>query len=165
MKLSHFFIALLALVSACTNKPKPISKNVTKTTVTVAGKKDSVSNNVQKNYGNATISAVCTKTLIQNIQATEDYKKLTTSVTAVKYAVNWVKAANPQQITNGRKITNGIQVVVNSDAKKLGAYIYNNEDGKLYFVNNNNEYIQLNVDSNALKQIRNGCYWGVASHK
>ena len=164
-------MALSLAVVACNNKPKPIAKNITKTTVNVNGVKDSVINNPQKNYGTATIPDVCTKTLLQNIQATADFKKITSGLNATNtdYVINWVKAENPELKTNGSKITNGIQVLVNSKSggavHQLGSYIYNNEDGELYYVTNKNQFDKLQMDSNALKQIRNGCYWGVASHK
>lgn len=164
------FAAVLA-TSCNNNKPKPISKNITKTTVTVDGKKDSVTNNPQKNYGTATISDPCTKLLLQNIQSSDNFKSLTAGkqASSISYTINWVKAAEPKMRSNGGKITNGIEVAVNEKKgqtkNKIGSYIYNNEDAKLYDVNKDGQYDELDkVDSVALKQIRNGCYWGVASH-
>ena len=171
MKKIIYLLALSLAVVACNNNPKPIAKNITKTTVNVNGTKDSVINNPQKNYGTATIPDVCTKTLLQNIQATIDFKKITSGLNAANtdYVINWVKAENPELKINGSKITNGIQVLVNTKSggtvHKLGSYIYNNEDGQLYYINTKNQFDKLQIDSNALKQIRNGCYWGVASHK
>ncbi|WCT14762.1 hypothetical protein [Mucilaginibacter jinjuensis] len=174
MKNIHSFTLLLfaaAVVASCGNNPKPISKNITKTTVTVNDKKDSVINNPQKNYGTATISDPCTKLLLQNIQASDHFKSLTAGKPAasISYTINWVKAAEPKMRSNGGKITNGIEVAVNEKKdktkSKIGSYIYNNEDAKLYNANKAGQYDVLDkVDSAALKQIRNGCYWGVASH-
>ncbi len=171
MKKTTYIFLLYILTAACTHQPKPISKNIAKTTVSVDGKKDSVINNPQKNYGSATIPDVCAKTLLQNIQATPTFKHITSGINSVNldYVINWVKAENPGLKSNGGKITNGIQVAVirkTENAKqKLGSYIYNNADGLLYYVNNKNQFDKLETDSNALKQMRNGCYWGVASHK
>jgi hypothetical protein len=166
-------IVAVVLSSACNqNKPKPLSKNITKTTVVVNNKKDSVINNPQKNYGSATISDPCAKLLLQNIQASDSFKTITAGKTPsnITYTLNWVKAETPKIRSNGSKITNGIEVVVNdksSGAKnKIGSYIYNNQDAKLYYINNSNQYDEMDkVDTTALKQIRNGCYWGVASHQ
>lgn len=171
MKKISYILIICVIAISCTQKPKPISKNITKTTVTVNGKKDSVINNPQKNYGTATIPDVCAKTLLQNIQASNNYKKLTAGLTPANtnFVINWIKAETPQSKSNGGKITNGIQVLINkkmgNQKQSIGSYIYNNEDGRLYFVNNKKQYDSLEIDSNALKQIRNGCYWGVASHK
>jgi predicted component of type VI protein secretion system len=174
MKNIHCFTLLLfaaVLVMGCSHKPKPISNNITKTTVTVDGKKDSVINNPKKNYGTATISDPCTRLLLQNIQASNHFKSLTAgkSATSISYTINWVKAAEPKMRSNGGKITNGIEVAViekkDKTKSKIGSYIYNNEDAKLYDVNKDGQYDELdNVDSAELKRIRNGCYWGVASH-
>lgn len=174
MKNIHSFTLLLfasVLLTACSHKPKPISSNITKTTVTVDGKKDSVINNPKRNYGTATISDPCAKLLLQNIQASDNFKNLTAGKQAagISYTINWVKAAEPKIRSNGGKITNGIEVVVNEKKNqtksKIGSYIYNNEDAKLYDVNKDGQYDELDkVDTTALKQIRNGCYWGVASH-
>jgi len=176
MKNIHRLALLLfavALTVGCNHsKPKPVSNNITKTTVVVNDKKDSVINNPQKNYGTATISDPCAKLLLQNIQASDSFKNITAGKTASKlsYTLNWVKAEEPKMRANGSKITNGIEVVVNErsagTSNKIGSYIYNNEDARLYYINNSNQYDEMNkVDTNALKQIRNGCYWGVASHK
>lgn len=171
MKKTNYILLLLIGATACRQKPEPISKNITKTTVNINGRKDSVHNNSLKNYGTATIPDVCAKTLLQNIQATTAFKKLTAGLAAtdVDYSINWVKAQTPEKISNGGNITNGIQIIVNKkvdgDKQKLGSYIYNNADGQLYYVNSKNNFDKLQTDSNALRQIRNGCYWGVASHK
>jgi len=176
MKNIHNLILLslaIILTSACNqNKPKPVSKNITKTTVVVNNKKDSVINNPQKNYGSATISDPCAKLLLQNIQASDSFKNITAgkALSNITYTINWVKAETPKIRSNGSKITNGIEVVVNdksSGAKnKIGSYIYNNQDAKLYYINSSNQYDEMDkVDTIALKRIRNGCYWGVASHQ
>ncbi|NCD70097.1 hypothetical protein [Mucilaginibacter agri] len=175
MKNTPYILTLMLaiiFVSACKDKPKPISKNITKTTVVVNNKKDSVINNPQKNYGNATISNPCTKLLLQNVQSTSSYKQIIAGKPAsgISYTVNWVAATEPKIRTNGGKITNGIEVIVNETKdktkSKIGSYIYNNEDAKLYYINTGNQYdLVTDVDSTGLKQIRNGCYWGVASHK
>lgn len=175
MKKIHCFTLLLIIavfVTNCSNnKPKPKSNNITKTTIMIDGKKDSVINNPKKNYGTATISDPCTKLLLQNIQASDNFKSLTAGkqVSNISYTINWVKAAEPKIRSNGGKITNGIELAVNEKKDqtkmKIGSYIYNNEDAKLYDVNKDGQYDEVNnVDSAALKRIRNGCYWGVASH-
>lgn len=176
MKNLHFVLIVYAcfmLVTSCNhNKPKPVSKNITKTTVTVNGQKDSVINNPAKNYGMATISGPCTKLLLQNIQATDEFKTLITGKQPkdITYVANWVKAAEPKIESGNGKITNGIEVIINDKSAgntiKLGSYVFNNEDGKLYFSKGGKPYQMIkDVDTTALKQIRNGCYWGVASHQ
>ncbi|SFS61316.1 hypothetical protein [Mucilaginibacter polytrichastri] len=170
--LSLLLFAVTLTVACNNNKPKPISNNINKTTVMVNDRKDSVINNPQKNYGSATISDPCAKLLLQNIQASDSFKAITSDKLPadINYTINWVEAQEPKICTNGTKITNGIEVAVNEntgkDKFKIGSYIYNNEDAKLYYINNSNKYDELKtVDANALKRIRNGCYWGVASHK
>ena len=171
MKNIAVLFVLCIAATACTHSPKPISKNISKTTISVDGTKDSVINNPQKNYGTATIPDICAKTLLAYIQTEAGFKKITNGISAANldYIMNWVKAENPELKSNGGKITNGIQVLIMNKAgkptQKLGSYIYNNEDGQLYFINTKNQFDKLNADSNALKKMRNGCYWGVASHK
>ncbi|QQL50909.1 hypothetical protein [Mucilaginibacter ginkgonis] len=171
MKIFPIALALIVTISACNNKPKPISKNVNKTVVIVNGKKDSVTNNPQKNYSNSTIPDVCTKTLLSIIQDTPNFKRLTTGKDAknLVYVVNWVKAETPADRDNGSKITNGIELIVNEktggNKNKLGSYIYNNEDAKLYYDAGAKYQPLAGADTISTKRLRNGCYWGVASHK
>lgn len=171
LRLLILFSAVFIL-NACNQKPKPVSKNITKTTVTVNGKKDSVINNTAKNYGTATISGPCLKTLLQQIQATNEYKTLINGESHgnIKFVANWVKADDASLQSNNPKITNGIQVLVDDNteqaANKIATFIYNNEDAKLYFNNGSGQYhVIKNVDTAALNRIRNACYWGVASHQ
>ena len=162
-----FFIAL----AACNrNKPKPVSSNIVKQAVLVNGKKDSVINNAEKNYGNATVSEPCVKCLIQVVQSTNDYK---TSITGVApkntiYNVNWIKAEGLQDTTNGKGSTSALRLDVvekGSNNKTLSSFIYDNSLGELFFLKNEskNEKKELKIDEIALKKIRNACYWGVAS--
>jgi hypothetical protein len=162
-----FFIAL----AACNrNKPKPVSSNIVKQAVLVNGKKDSVINNPEKNYGNATVSEPCVKCLIQVVQSTNSYK---TSIAGVApqsmiYNVNWVKAEGLQDTTNGKGSTSALRVDVvekGSNNKTLSSFIYDNSLTKLYFLNisSKSAKIELKTDSVLLKKIRNACYWGVAS--
>ena len=96
-----FFVALVTIgLSACNQekaKPKAVSKDITKTTVVVANKKDSVYNNPEKKYGTATVSDPCVKCLLQVIQGSKSFKANTASLSAqdINYTVNWVKATDP----------------------------------------------------------------------
>jgi hypothetical protein len=166
-----FLAAILALTACNSNKPKPVSDTVGKSTVTVNGKKDSVIINSKKDYGNATVSDPCVKCLVSIIQNDQHYKATAGKLpaTSVKYLVNWL-TSDKTDTTGNRGATNSISVCVvdktKNDQKILG-YIYDNAASKLYFVNllGKNDKIELKTDSVTLKRIRNSCYWGVASGK
>jgi hypothetical protein len=164
-------ICLLCYIvcSSCNNKPKAISADVTKTAVAVNGKKDSVSNNPKKNYGNATVADPCVKCLIQVIQNTADYKTAVASKSAnnISYVVNWAEGANTGDTTNKRSATNGLKLDLMEKGtanNKIASFIYDNSLSKLFLVADSHN-IEVKVDSISLKKIRNKCYWGVASSK
>lgn len=163
-------IALLIIVCcSCNNKPKPVSNDITKTAVTVNGKKDSVINNPQKNYGNATVAEPCVKCLIQVIQHTVEYKAsmASKSINKIKYVVNWAEATQPANVTNKRKTTSGLKIdVVEKETpdNKIASFIYDNSRSKLFFIDNSKE-TDVKIDKSDLKNIRNKCYWGVSSSK
>ena len=164
--------AVLIVFAACNSKPKPISNNITKTVVDVNGKKDSVINNPEKNYNNATVSEPCVKCLIGVIQSTAKYKMLTTSVPAqnIIYDVNWITSKNTVSVGNSIKIINGMAIDVNlkdgSAPKKLATFLYNNENARFYCINDQNKLeSSVQIDAGSLKKIRNSCFWGVASAK
>ncbi|MFA6082953.1 hypothetical protein [Mucilaginibacter sp.] len=162
-----FYIAL----AACNrNKPKPVSSNITKQTVVVNGKKDSVINNAKKNYGNATVSEPCVKCLIQVVQSTDNYRTSVAGAIAknIIYNVNWVKAEEVADTTNGKGSTSALRLDIvekGVNDKKLSSFIYDNSLAKLYFLKNasGNEKNELKTNEIVLKKIRNACYWGVAS--
>lgn len=173
--MSRSIVKISALVlyyivcSSCNNKPKAVSADVTKTAVTVNGKKDSVRNNPKKNYGNATVADPCVKCLIKVIQSTGDYKTAVASksVTNISYVVNWAEGANTGDTTNKRSTTNGLKLDVmgkGATNNKIASFIYDNSLSKLFLVGNNHN-TEVKVDSISLKNIRNKCYWGVASSK
>ncbi|MDB5122220.1 MAG: hypothetical protein JWP94_349 [Mucilaginibacter sp.] len=175
MKIEHLALTGLLLVglAACDHsKPKPISNNITKTVVTVNGKKDSVINNPEKNYGNATVSEPCVKCLLQIIQKTDSYKKVTALVPQQKiiYDVNWITSTKPKEIGAGNKIINGMEIDVNektsSKPKSITTFLYNNATARFYLRNSQGEFDNdAQVDTASLKKIRNSCFWGVASAK
>ncbi|RFZ84871.1 hypothetical protein DYU05_04495 [Mucilaginibacter terrenus] len=155
------------VLSCNNNKPKPVSDTVGRTAVMLNGKKDSVINNPQKNYGNATIAEPCVKCLLQVIQADDNYKKSTLNIPDVKYIVNYVKTAMPEDTVSEVKATNALRVdVINKSGQpqKLSAFLYDNSKAKLYFLSGKSKN-ELKVDSVGLMKIRNSCYWGVASGK
>ena len=172
-----FFILIMgAVLIACDQhkaKPGPVSKDISKTTVQVAGKKDSVFNNPQKNYGNATVAEPCVKCLLQVIQESKSFKENTSSLSPqdINYTVNWVKASDPALKPDTSKNTDAIRVDVkrieDGEDKKLVSYVYNNAEGAMYLVNNQNklEHAVSNITPELMKKIRNSCYWGVASGK
>jgi hypothetical protein len=167
-----FICMVLITFTACNSKPKPVSNNVTKTAVTVDGKKDSVINNPEKNYGNATVSEPCVKCLVAVIQSTAKYKMLTTSVPPqnIIYDVNWITSKKPVNVGDSVKIINGMAIDVNlkdgGSPKKLATFLYNNENARFYWINDQNQFeSSLQIDSTSLKKIRNSCFWGVASAK
>ena len=170
------YVALFALLigaTACNqSKPKPVSNNITKTTVTVSGKKDSVINNPEKNYGNATVSEPCVKCLIGMIQQSKNYKAATAAAEPqnIIYNVNWITSTKPITLGDGSKIINGMAIDINSKddgtLKKLTTYLYNNENARVYLLNTTNKYtVDSKIDSASLNKIRNACFWGVASAK
>ena len=165
-------LAFISLVSCNHSKPKPISKDITKTAVMVNGRKDSVINNPEKNYGNATVAEPCVKCLIAAIQKTDSYKNLTSAIPNqnMMYDVNWITSSKPMDIGNGDKIVNGMDIVINlkgtGSTKKLVTYLYNNENAQFYLLDNQNKLaVDLKADSISLIKIRNACFWGVASAK
>jgi hypothetical protein len=153
----------------CNNKPKPVSKDIAKTAVTVNGKKDSVINNPKKNYGNATVAEPCVKCFIDIVQHTVEYKKAVESapVKNISYVVNWAEAARPQDTAYKRSATNSLKLDIiekSASQKKITSFVYDNALSKLYFLSMNSKK-EVNVDSGGLKRIRDKCYWGVASGK
>ena len=175
MNLTYFsFVCLAAItLSACNHsKPKPVSNDISKTMVTVNGKKDNVINNPEKNYGNATVSEPCVKCLIGVIQTTGSYKKLTTSIMQqnIIYDVNWITSKKPIDIGNGKQIINGMQIAVNKKtsgkSNNITTYLYDNKKAQFYITNPSIKLINnAEVDTIVLKKIRNSCFWGVASSK
>lgn len=169
---SRFNLAFVAVISltlaACGGgKPKPVSDSISKTTVMVNGKKDSVINNPQKNYGNASIAAPCVACLLTVIQSVDTYKNSASGVNVadIKYVVNYVKGTMPTDTVTQVKATNALRVdVINMQkvTEKIGVFVYDNSLAKLYSLNNGTK-TEVAVDSVSLKKIRNGCYWGVAS--
>ena len=162
---------LAAGLCACNHpKPKPISNDITKTAVAINGKKDSVINNPQKNYGSATVSEPCVKCLLEVIQATPGFKTVTGSVpaNALLYKVNWITSSKPIDMGNDGKIVNGMIIDVNQkagkDPKKLATYLYNNAKGEIYSTTDQKSFKnEQAVSDTSLKKIRNSCFWGVAS--
>ena len=150
--IKDFVLVVTALVgvAACNSNPQPVSKDIIKTTVTVNGKKDSVINNPEKNYGDATVSEPCVKCLLGIIQATKNYKMLTTSVPPenIIYDVNWITSKTPKDIGSGNRIVNGMNIAIilkdGGAPKKLVTYVYNNEN---YINPINHEYINTNSDN------------------
>lgn len=175
MKASYLILTVFGIgaLSACNHsRPKPISNDVTKTAVSVNGKKDSVINNPQKNYGNATVSEPCVKCLLQVIQNTGSYKTLTGALPTqnIIYNVNWITSSKPVNLSDGSKIINGMAIDINqktgNSTKKLSTYMYNNAKGTIYTsLNGGNLHEDENVSDTSLKKIRNSCFWGVASAK
>ena len=168
MNRTVLFISAIALVTlgACnSNKPKPVSDTLAKTAVTVNGKKDSVINNPQKNYGNATIAEPCIKCLIEIVKADDNYKKAVPSEKDVKFIINYVKTVQPQDTVREVKATNALRVDVVDKMPaphKISSFLYDNNLAKLYFLAGNTK-TELKTDSTLLKKVRNSCYWGVAS--
>jgi hypothetical protein len=172
MKLTKFLLpAALVILLACNHSAdKPVSNNITKTTVTVNGRKDSVLNNQEKNYGNATVADPCVKCLLAIIQQSSDYKTATAKASAksIIYAFDWITSKTPQQI-NGGQINSGMRVSVmqkTGDQKdNLAIFLYNNENSKLYNKEAKTATDTISIDSISKKRIRNSCFWGVASSK
>ncbi|AYL95015.1 hypothetical protein [Mucilaginibacter celer] len=165
---------LLCAVTACKQpKPQPISNDVSKTAVAVAGKTDSVINNPGKKYGNATVAEPCVKCLLQVIQDSKSYKENTVNIAAanINYTINWVKASAPALSADSSRSANGIRIDVKKDEDgedtRLCSYLYNNTSGTMYLLNGENKYEHeiSGITPAILKKIRNACYWGVASAK
>ncbi|MBB6107309.1 hypothetical protein [Mucilaginibacter lappiensis] len=165
---------MVAALTACEHaKTKPVSTDITKTMIQVAGKKDSVINNPQKNYGTATVAEPCVKCLLQVIQASKSYKQSTESVSSqnIAYTVNWIRASAPAESANKSNMTDGLRIDVrkNEDGEEhnLCSYAYNNQSGTLYLLNNEGKNQQpiSSITPDILKKIRNSCYWGVASSR
>lgn len=164
-------LSMLLLFTACNQgKDKPVSNNITKTTVTVNGKKDSVLNNQENNYGNATIADPCVKCLLGIIQQSADFKNATKAVPLknIIYAFDWITSKTPRQI-NGSQINSGMRVSVTQKADtgkiNLAIFFYDNKTAKLYNKDANPGDNSIPIDSLSMKKIRNSCFWGVASSK
>jgi len=152
-----------AILSACNNhQPKPVSSTLSKTVVLVNGKKDSVINNPQKNYGNATISEPCVRCLLQVIQADSTYKQSVAAYSGLKYFINYVKTTQAQDTVSEIKATNALRVDVvdrSKNATRVSSFIYDNSVGKLYRMMNGGK-TEVKGSEIGFKKIRNGCYWG-----
>ena len=166
------FLLITIIFSCNRSKPKPISNDDTKTTVTINGKKDSVINNPEKNYGNATLSEPCVKCIISVIQATDNYKRAVKGILPqnIIYDVNWITSKTSENTGIGKRIINGLRLSVNNKTtgspENVATYLYDNEDAVLYLSNKTHNYaIDSKIDSTSLKRIRNSCFWGVASSK
>ncbi|MEO7214386.1 hypothetical protein [Mucilaginibacter sp.] len=158
-------IALIALGACNSNKPKPVSDTVSKTAVVVNGKKDSVINNPQKNYGNATIAEPCVKCLLEIVKADDNYKKAAAFEKDVKFIINYVKTVQPQDTVSEVKATNALRVDVvgkTSAPHRITSFLYDNNLAKVYFLAGNTK-TEVKTDTTLLKKVRNSCYWGVAS--
>lgn len=171
MKRLILILSLSIVFTACHHPAdKPVSNNITKTTVTVNGKKDSVLNNQEKNYGNATIADPCVKCLLGIIQQTSDFKSATKAVPSknIIYAFDWITSKTPRQI-NGLQINSGMRVSVTQKADtgkvSLAIYLYDNKTSKLYNKDAKPGNIAIPIDSLSIKKIQNSCFWGVASSK
>ena len=164
---------LITVFFACNrSKPKPISNDDTKTSVTINGKRDSVINNPEKNYGNATLSEPCVKCIISVIQATDNYKKAVNGILSqnIIYDVNWITSKTPENTGIGKQIINGLRLSIDNKTsgspQNIATYLYDNEDAVLYLSTKKDKYIiDAKIDSTSLKKIRNSCFWGVASSK
>ncbi len=173
----NILILVISIVTtACSQpekKPLSVSKDTTKTTVQVVGKKDSVINNPQKHYGSATVGDPCVKCLLQIIQESKSYKESTINLSPqdINFTVNWVKASDPALTPDTSNKTNGVRVDVKrieeGEDKKLCSYVYNNTNGTMYLINGQNklEHAVSSITPDLLKKIRSSCYWGVASGK
>ncbi|WDF80814.1 hypothetical protein PQ469_12430 [Mucilaginibacter sp. KACC 22773] len=175
-KLNVVFLTVFTAISitACNQqkaKPQAVSADSSKSTVQVNGKKDSVLNNPQKKYGIATASDPCVKCLLQVIHESKSFKANTASLSPqdINYTVNWVKAADPALQPDTSNKTNAVRVDVkkieDGEDKVLCSYVYNNVNGTMYLINNQNklEHAVSSITPDLLKKIRNSCYWGVAS--
>jgi hypothetical protein len=161
--------AVLLICGSCNNpKPKPVSTNIAKTTVCVSGKKDSVINNPQKKYGNATVAEPCVKCLIEVVQTTPNYKAAVakTPINRINYVLNWTNGTTMADTANSRSATNALKLDVVDKVLKnsIATFIFDNSLSKLFNLSKGHK-IELKIDSNGLKKIRTKCFWGVASGK
>jgi hypothetical protein len=171
-KLSGYFAAFAFLItcSSCNNaKPKPVSNNISKTAVCVSGKKDSVINNPQKKYGNATVAEPCVKCFIEIVQTTPNYKAAVANAPSnmISYVLNWTKGTTKADTANNRSATNALKLdVVNKSIKGsvLATFIFDNSLSKLFTIHKGSK-IELKIDKVDLQKIRDRCFWGVASGK
>jgi hypothetical protein len=166
------FVFCLAFASCNRNKQKPVSNDISKTSVRLNGRKDSVLNNPEKNYGNATVAEPCVKCLIQVIQGSDQYKAsvATVPVKNITYIINWVQASPPADTVNKQGVTNGIKIDVTEKGdpnKLISTFTYDNKRFKLYYEHGSQKMarIPLDIDIPLLKAIRDRCYWGVGSSK
>jgi hypothetical protein len=165
---------MMIALSACEHaKTKPVSRDITKAMLRVAGKNDSVINNPQKNYGAVTVAEPCVKCLLQVIQTSKSYKQNTASVSSqnISYTVNWIRASAQTESADKSNLTDGLRIDVrkNEDGEEhnLCSYAYNNQSGMIYLLNNEGKYQQAisNIAPDILEKIRNSCYRGGASGK
>ena len=168
------FCIMMVVLSACEHaKPKTISVDMSKAVMRVKERKDSVISNPQKNSGTLTVAEPCVKCLLQVIQTTKSYKQNTAAVSSqnISYTVNRISASAPAKPAGKSDMTDGLRIDVrkNEDGEEhnLCSYGYNNQNGTIYLLNNEGEYLQhvSSITSEVLKKIRNSCYRGEASGK
>jgi len=170
LKSTSFIILTLCFIvcSSCNNnKPKPVSNDITKTTVTINGKKDSVVNNPEKNYGNTTVADPCVKCLIKVLQNTQDYNKIIAKkrAAAISYVVNWDRDGDVADTLNKSSAINSLRidvVEINGAKNKIATFKYNNKLSKLFLMRDE-AMINTEIKTDDLKMIRNKCFWGVGS--
>jgi hypothetical protein len=97
---------------------------------------------------------------------------LTTSVPPQNmiYYINWITPKEPMEIDNGRKIVNGMSIDVSlkdgGSSKQLTTFLYDNEGAQFYLLKDQNKFaINLKIDTDSLKKIRNNCFLEIASRK
>ncbi|MES2268462.1 MAG: hypothetical protein V4520_16985 [Bacteroidota bacterium] len=167
----YLILPLIVMLGAsCQNsKPKPTSTDG-KTAVTVNGKKDSVLNNPDKNYGNATVAEPCVKCVIKVIQTTDHYKKIVShkQTDKISYVVNWDSSAKAKDSLDTKsEVINSIRIEVvenNGSKNKLATFNYDNRLSKLFFVSDDT-VIDEKISETDANMIRRKCFWNVASSK
>jgi len=133
--------------------------------VLVEGKKDRAIDNPQKQHGTSTVTAPCVKCLLQVIQTSKSYKQNTASISSqnISYTVNWIRSV-PAESAGKSNMTDGLRIDVrkNEDGEEhnLCSYVYNDQSGALYQLNNEGKYQQAisDITPDILKKIRNSCY-------
>ncbi|TWR31451.1 hypothetical protein FPZ43_02965 [Mucilaginibacter pallidiroseus] len=169
----YSFTGLILMMQACSGKKQQsTADSITKTPVTINGKRDSIINNPQDKYGKvATIPDPCIKCIIQAAQQSSQFKSLNIDAADkdILYVVNWVKASGLPDTIQNKGATNGLRLDIVKKGHRermIASYIYDNSLALLFIsLEAGKSKTEVTIDHLLLKRIRNTCYWGVASSK
>lgn len=166
MKLLIYACWSAVVLNACHHQPKAESKDYTKVKVTESGHRDSVLDDKARLY-NASIPEPCLKCIVAAVRQTPQLQPYLSAADSAKiiYQVDW--SSGPKLDDTLKKAGSGLLIHVfkkSSPKTLLAAFTFDNVNGRLLLINGQQQ-TPVHLDSVTRVQIRNACFWGVASGK